>query len=57
LPNSSWEEELLSSESQRLAEAETTVLQLHEGNKKDDITPWLKFTKWLKLFDGKDLVV
>jgi hypothetical protein len=38
-------------------EQETAILQLHEGNGKDDTTPWLKFTRWLKLFEDKDLEV
>jgi hypothetical protein len=35
----------------RLAEEETAILGM------DETTPWLKFTKWLKLFEGKDLEV
>ena len=33
------------------------MLELHEGNNRDDNVPWFKFTKWLKYFEGKDLKV
>jgi hypothetical protein len=56
-PNSSWQEQLLNSEAQRLADLQTAAFRLHEGNKKDDTTPWFKFTQWPILFEGKDLKV
>ena len=55
--HSTWKEELLNSESQRIAGNQSQELQLHEGNRRDDTTGWLRFTKWPQLFEGKNLRV
>jgi len=38
-------------------EQQSHTLSLHEGNDKDDIAPWLKWTRWPQLFEGKNLRV
>jgi hypothetical protein len=55
--NLSWKEQILNRESQRLAAQKSKTLQLYERNRKDDSYPWLKYTKWMELFKGKDLQV
>ena len=42
-------------ESERLGRQENELVEIHARNKKDDTSPWLLFTKWPEVFEGKDI--
>jgi hypothetical protein len=50
-----WEEVMIQKERERSETLHSQLLEFHSRNRKDDTTPWLLFTKWPELFEGKDL--
>ena len=50
-----WEEALVQREREHRQSRERQLLEFHASNKKDDTTPWLLFTKWSELFEGRDI--
>lgn len=51
-----WEERMAGMETERLERQQRGLLELHPRNRKDDTSPWLLFTKWPEVFEGKDIV-
>lgn len=50
-----WEEEMIQKEKECRESQRIQLLEFHAQNKRDDIMPWLLFTKWPELFKGKDI--
>jgi hypothetical protein len=50
-----WEERMMEMESKRLQDQDNRFLQLGTKNQRDDTSPWLMFTKWPTIFEGKDI--
>lgn len=53
--SSTWEERMIQLESRHIETQRDDAVELHPRNKKDDVTPWLLFTMWPDLFEGKDI--
>ena len=50
-----WEEAMIKKEKEWREAMHSRLLEFYTGNRKDDMTPWLLFTKWSELFKDRDV--
>jgi len=50
-----WEEAMIQRAKERRKAMHSQLLEFHAGNRKDDTTPWILFTKWGELFKDRDM--